>query len=137
MDEAITEMTEPVDAGEDRAILEEDLHFHNKIDPHGRASRLSEIILGGQDGLVNTLGVLLGVAAASNSRKIVLAGGLAAMFAESVSMLAVAFTSKLAEGEFYRSERAREFRHIARVPNLERQEIRVMYEKLGFKVSFP
>ena len=58
------------------------------------------------------------------------------MFAESVSMLAVAFTSKQAEGEFYRSERAREFRHIARVPNLERQEIRVMFEKLGFKVLF-
>ena len=86
--------------------------------------------------MVNTLGVLLGVAAASNSRKIVLAGGLAAMFAESVSMLAVAFTSKQAEWEFYRSERAREFRHIARVPNLERQEIRVMFEKLGFKVLF-
>ena len=33
--------------------------LHNKIDPHRRgASGLADIILGGQDGLVNVLGVI-------------------------------------------------------------------------------
>ncbi len=54
---------------------------------------LRDIILGGQDGLVNVLGVTLGVAAASGDTRIVLAGGLAATFAESFSMAAVAYTS--------------------------------------------
>ena len=49
---------------------------------------LSDMILGGQDGLVNVLGVILGVAAASNDLKIVIAGGMAATFAESISMAA-------------------------------------------------
>ena len=54
------------------------------------ASRLSEIILGGQDGLVNVAGVILGLAAATDEVRIIIAGGLAATFAESISMAAVA-----------------------------------------------
>ncbi|HHH41004.1 MAG TPA: VIT family protein, partial [Chloroflexi bacterium] len=54
---------------------------------------LAEVILGGQDGLVNVLGVILGVAAASADQRIILAAGLAATFAESVSMAAGVYTS--------------------------------------------
>lgn len=57
--------------------------------------KLRDIILGGQDGLVNVLGVTLGIAAASGDTRLVLAGGLAATFAESFSMAAVAYTSSL------------------------------------------
>jgi len=46
-------------------------------------SRLKDIILGGQDGLVNVLGVILGVAVATYDTKIVIIAGLAAAFAES------------------------------------------------------
>lgn len=56
---------------------------------------LRDIVLGGQDGLVNVLGVTLGIAAASGDTRIVLAGGLAATFAESFSMAAVAYTSSV------------------------------------------
>lgn len=61
---------------------------HRKLD-------LRDIILGGQDGLVNVLGVTLGIAAASGDVRLVMAGGLAATFAESFSMAAVAYTSSL------------------------------------------
>ncbi len=102
-------------------------------DPHRRASSLSNIILGGQDGLVNVLGVILGVAAATSDQRIVIVAGLAATFAESVSMGAVAYTSTLADADFYESERAREYRHIARTPHLEREEIRQIYAGKGFE----
>jgi len=98
-----------------------------------KGNRLSEVILGGQDGLVNVLGVILGVAAASHDTRIVLAGGLAATFAESISMAAVAYTSKLAERDFYFSELAREKREIKEVPHLEVEEIRQIYREKGFK----
>lgn len=110
----------------------EEARYHSVHDPHKRASGLSDIILGGQDGLVNVLGVILGVAAATHDPRIVLVAGLAATFAESVSMGAVAYTSTLADADFYESERAREFRHIAQVPHLEKDEVRAIYSRKGF-----
>ncbi|MGE5249477.1 MAG: VIT1/CCC1 transporter family protein, partial [Bacteroidota bacterium] len=108
-------------------------HPEDQRDPHRQASGLSNIILGGQDGLVNVLGVILGVAAATNDPRIVMVAGLAATFAESVSMGAVAYTSSMADADFYESEREREYRHIREVPHLERQEIRAIYSEKGFK----
>lgn len=111
--------------------IEQDIH--SRIDPHRKdASGLSDIILGGQDGLVNVLGVILGIAAATNDPRIVLVAGLAATFAESVSMGAVAFTSTIAEADYYDSEKERELRHIAQTPRLERDEIRRIYAEKGF-----
>jgi len=111
----------------------DDIKYHLFHDPHRQASGLSDIILGGQDGLVNVLGVILGVAAATHDPRIVLVAGLAATFAESVSMGAVAYTSTLADADFYESERAREFRHITEVPHLEKNEVHEIYIKKGFE----
>ena len=105
---------------------------HAEHDPHGGASALSDVILGGQDGLVNILGIVLGVAAATNDPRLVLVAGLAGALAESVSMGAVAFTATLAEAERYESERQREYRHTLHYPNVEREEIRSIYRNKGF-----
>lgn len=105
---------------------------HDVVDPHVRGRWLSDLILGSQDGLVNTLGVVLGVAAASSDHRIVLASGFAAGVAESVSMAAVAYTSSVARGDLFRAERAREYRHIEQVPEIERDEVRRLYERKGF-----
>jgi predicted membrane protein (TIGR00267 family) len=109
-----------------------DREVHMRLDPHRRGAGISDIVLGGQDGLVNVLGVILGVAAATNSTRIVLVAGLAAAMAESVSMAAVAYTATNAQAEVYESERAREMRHIEKVPHLETDEIREIYKKKGF-----
>jgi len=115
-----------------KMITPADLDHHTRLDPHKRASALSDVILGGQDGLVNVLGVILGVAAATSDSYIVLVAGLAATFAESVSMGAVAYTSTLADADFYESEREREYRHVRAVPVLEADEIRRIYRDKGF-----
>jgi predicted membrane protein (TIGR00267 family) len=114
------------------SIPSQEFHFHNTQDPHKRASALSDIILGGQDGLVNVLGVILGIAAATGEVYVVMVAGLAATFAESVSMAAVAYTSTVAEADFYESEREREYRHIQEAPQLEKEEIRSIYASKGF-----
>ena len=113
--------------------LIEQVRLHDHRDPHRRASRLSEVILGGQDGLVNVLGVILGVAAATQDARIVIAAGLAATFAESISMGAVAYTSTLANDDLYLSEREREYRHILLAPDVEIEEIRDIYSSKGFE----
>ena len=78
---------------------------------------LRDIILGGQDGLVNVLGVVLGVAAANGSRQILLAASLAAAFAESFSMAAVAYTSGQAEEDFNKQEFGSKWQIISSPPN--------------------
>lgn len=83
--------------------------------------------------MVNVLGVILGIAAATGDTWVVIVAGLAATFAESVSMAAVAYTSTLADADFYESERKREYRHIQEVPKLERNEIHQIYADKGFK----
>jgi vacuolar iron transporter family protein len=108
-------------------------HPEDDRDPHRQASALSDIILGGQDGLVNVLGVILGVAAATSDPHLVLVAGLAATFAESVSMGAVAYTSTMADADFYESEREREYRHIRQMPVPERDEVRAIYYEKGFR----
>jgi len=113
--------------------LIEQVRLHDHHDPHRHESRLSDIILGGQDGLVNVLGVILGVAAATQDARIVIAAGLAATFAESISMGAVAYTSTLANDDLYLSEREREYRHIHVAPDIEIEEIRGIYRKKGFE----
>lgn len=97
------------------------------------AAQLKDMILGGQDGLVNVLGVILGLAAATNDTRIILAGGLAATFAESISMAAVAYTSTIAYVEYYESEKKNEQRSIEENPEEEIREIRDIYAARGFK----
>jgi len=113
--------------------LIEQVRLHDHHDPHRHESRLADVILGGQDGLVNTLGVILGVAAATQDARIVIAAGLAATFAESISMGAVAYTSTLANDDLYLSEREREYRHIHLAPDVEIEEIRDIYRNKGFE----
>jgi len=107
-------------------------HYHDVVDAHRDGGRIVNVLLGGQDGLVNVLGVVLGVAAATHSTRVVVTAALAAALAESISMGAVAFTTSRAQSAQFASERARERRHIERVPELERDEVRALYAKKGF-----
>lgn len=100
---------------------------------HKEGNWLRDVILGGQDGLVNVLGIVLGVSAATGNVKILLTAALAATFAESVSMGAVAYTSSLAERDHFESELARERREMREMPEEERDEIRQIYRAKGFK----
>ena len=102
------------------------------LEPRPPSASLADIILGGQDGLVNTLGVILGVAAASSDPRIVIAAGFAATFAESISMGAVAYTSTLAEHDHYRAELERERREIREMPEAEVQEVKEIFSRWGF-----
>jgi VIT1/CCC1 family predicted Fe2+/Mn2+ transporter len=95
-------------------------------------SRLSDIILGGQDGIVNILGLVLGVAAASGSLKIIIAAALSTTFAESLSMAAVSYTSNQADRDYYHGQVEREKDHIQRFTEIEREEIRRIYSLKGF-----
>ena len=102
-------------------------------DKNKMGGMLSNIILGGQDGTVNVLGIVLGVASATSDKFIVLVAGLVATFAESISMAAVAYASTRAEQDHYRSELEKEKWEMEHLPEVEIEEIRLIYMKKGFR----
>lgn len=99
---------------------------------HTVENPLRDVILGGQDGLVNALGIILGIIAASGDIHILIATVLAATAAESLSMGAVAYTSALSQKDHYTSERRKLERTIAKNPRMEKEEVRQIYEQKGF-----
>ena len=84
-------------------------------EPHW-AGELPDLILGGQDGLANVLGLVLGLAAATDRSRIIVIGALAALLAEAISMGAVAYTSRVAEADYYDAELARQRREVRERP---------------------
>jgi VIT1/CCC1 family predicted Fe2+/Mn2+ transporter len=100
---------------------------------HARSSFLSNFILGSQDGLVNVLGILLGLTAATSDVRLIFVAAFAALGAESISMGAVAYTSTLARRKQYLKEVSRETTEMREMPQLERQEVREIFQRWGYQ----
>jgi len=100
---------------------------------HQSTNSLRDLILGGQDGLVNMLGIVLGVVAANGTTNVLIAAGLAAAITESISMGAVAYTSFGSDRDFYLATRRREIEEIQTEPEVEREEVRRIYATKGFE----
>src|SRR5436853_7080428 len=101
------------------------------VDRGGIGRQLRDIILGGQDGLVNVLGLVLGVAAATAQLRIVVAAALAATFSESIAMGGVMYTSALAERDYYLAQLAKEQREVEEMPEVETEEVRQIFRDKG------
>src|SRR5213596_594665 len=91
---------------------------------HPKPGVLSDFILGSQDGIVNVLGIILGLSAATRDVRIILVATLAALGAESIAMGAVAYTSTRARRRLYLSQVVQERREMEEVPQTERDEVR-------------
>ena len=103
-----------------------------KIEKHSRPTLLSDFILGSQDGLVNVLGILLGLTAAAADVRVFFVAALAALGAESISMGAVAYTSTAARRRVYLKELDREKGEMRDVPEVEKEEVRTIFRKWGY-----
>jgi len=100
---------------------------------HSRPGILSDFILGTQDGMVNILGILLGLAAAGAALRLVFIGALAALGAESISMGAVAYTSTSARRQVYLKERSIELQEMTEIPENEKDEVRNIFRSWGYE----
>jgi len=100
---------------------------------HENRNLLSNFILGSQDGLVNVLGILLGLTAAACSLRLIYVAALAALGAESISMGAVAYTSTLAKRKQYLKGVERESKEIKETPELQRNDVREIFWGWGYR----
>jgi VIT1/CCC1 family predicted Fe2+/Mn2+ transporter len=95
-------------------------------------NRLRDVIRGGQDGLVNILGIVLGITASGGPNTVLRPTGLVAAITESISMDAVGYTSALADRDRYQAVRRREHDDIDEQPDAERAARRGVYATKGF-----
>jgi len=96
-------------------------------------SYLRDWVYGGIDGAVTTFAVAAGVAGASLSPQIVLILGFANLLADGFSMAVANYSGTQTEREQYERLIAIEHKHIAAVPDGEREEIRQIFAKKGFQ----
>ena len=102
-------------------------------EPANNDSNIREIIFGAEDGFVSTLGLVLGMASATNDSRTVIIAGAIYVVAEAFSMAAGTYLSSKAEKEFYTSQLHTERREIKELPDVERAEVRDMYKSKGFR----
>jgi VIT1/CCC1 family predicted Fe2+/Mn2+ transporter len=96
-----------------------------------RSSRIRELVLGAQDGLIGTLGLLTGLAVAHAASKTIAIAGFAEMAASALSMAAGVFLSSQAENDLYRGAIADELAEMEDHPEVERLELQYLLEEEG------
>ncbi len=116
----------------ENAELKRKMLHDARREQHSRPTLLSDFILGSQDGLVNVLGILLGLTAATTEVRVFFVAALAALGAESISMGAVAYTSTSARRQVYGKELSREKQEMNDVPKIEEDEVRQIFRSWGY-----
>ena len=94
---------------------------------------LRDWVLGGIDGAVTTFAIVAGIAGAGLAYSIVIILGVANLVADGISMAAGNYSGVRAENDEYEKLREMERRHISRVPEGERAEVRQIFANKGFK----
>lgn len=96
-----------------------------------RLSRIRELVLGFQDGLLVPLGVVTGLAGAAVSSTAIIVGGVAEAAAGALAMGTGAFLASQAENQLFRSEIADEEAELADHPEIERLELEILLREEG------
>ncbi|MFQ5703801.1 MAG: VIT1/CCC1 transporter family protein [Gemmatimonadales bacterium] len=92
---------------------------------------LRNVIYGFNDGLTANFGLVAGVIGASVESPIVLVSGLAGMIADALSMGASGYLAAKSEREVYEHEIAMEREEIRLMPELEEEELSLLYQAKG------
>ena len=96
-----------------------------------RTSRIRELVLGFQDGLLVPLAVVTGLAGAHAASATVVVGGLAEAAAGAVAMGTGAFLASQAENQLFANEIAEEENELADHPEVERLELAILLREEG------
>lgn len=96
-----------------------------------RLSRIRELVLGGQDGLLVPLGVVTGLAGASVGSTAIIVGGVAEAAAGALAMGTGVWLSSRAENQLFRTEIANEEAELADHPEIERKELEILLREEG------
>ena len=107
--------------------------IHARLAAGPRRSYLRDWVYGGIDGSVTTFAVVAGVVGAHLSPGVILIIGMANIIADGFSMAASNFLGTKAEHDEIKHLESIENRHIDKVPEGEREEVRQIFAAKGFE----
>ena len=114
--------------------------IHNEHAIHQKDSLLSrfekylgEFVYGGIDGCVTTFAVVAGAVGAELSSSIIIILGFANLFADGFAMSIGAYLSTKSEKDTYQKHKQLEYWEVDHMPEVERKEIREIYQAKGFE----
>lgn len=94
---------------------------------------IRELVFGANDGLVAAFAVASGVNGAGVTSSVILIAGLAELIGGTISMSLGAYLSTKSQIEYYDGEMKRERYEVEQFPEIEKQEIREIYQEKGFQ----
>lgn len=100
-----------------------------------RSSRIRELVLGFQDGLLVPLAVVTGLAGAEVASATVVVGGLAEAAAGALAMATGAFLASQAENHLFATEIADERAELTDHPEVERRELEILLREEGLAAA--
>jgi vacuolar iron transporter family protein len=108
-------------------------HFHDELGDHvgSRLNWLRAAVLGANDGIVSTAGVVMGVAGATQDRGAIVIAGIAALTAGALSMGTGEFVSVSTQRDSEKSILDLEATELRQMPETEERELAKMYVDKG------
>ena len=97
----------------------------------GKMNALRAAVLGANDGIVSTAGLVMGVAGATTNRETIFVAGLAGLVAGAISMAAGEYVSVSTQRDTERALIAKETRELAEEPEDELAELAELYRQKG------
>jgi VIT1/CCC1 family predicted Fe2+/Mn2+ transporter len=112
---------------------EEPQHFHDDLGDHvgTRLNWLRAAVLGANDGIVSTAGVVMGVAGATDDSGTIVIAGIAALTAGALSMGAGEYVSVSTQRDSEKSILHLEATELRQMPDTEERELAKMYVEKG------
>lgn len=115
-----------------KVIKIRDPFSHNEMNmTSSKLNWLRASVLGANDGIVSVSSVIVGVAAASDSRSFILTAGLASLVAGALSMAVGEYISVSAQRDSEKALLEKERKELAAVPEAELEELIGIYQKKG------
>jgi vacuolar iron transporter family protein len=108
-----------------RKIMELEKHYTN------RSGWLRAAVLGANDGILSTASIVIGVAAADQSRNYVVLAALAGLVAGALSMAAGEYVSVSSQSDIETADLRREEAELQTMPEIELIELAKIYEQRG------
>jgi VIT1/CCC1 family predicted Fe2+/Mn2+ transporter len=112
---------------------EQPQHFHDDLGDHvgTRLNWLRAAVLGANDGIVSTAGVVMGVAGATDDRGTIVIAGIAALTAGALSMGTGEYVSVSTQRDSEKSILGLEAAELEQMPQTEERELAKMYVEKG------
>jgi VIT1/CCC1 family predicted Fe2+/Mn2+ transporter len=102
------------------------------VERHFTASEfVRDIVIGMSDGLTVPFALAAGLSGAVDSTGLIVTAGLAEIAAGSIAMGLGGYLAARSDAEHYESEKQREEREVENVPDVEREEVAVLFREYG------